>query len=151
MCPKWHTIYTVHLSTVHPCVHLTNVVSGIFCHAFILCVTPMSSILSVFKLLFVGCMCGFWVFVFQFVLELSSTGSVTICLSNWSWRYCSAVVCVGFTCLLFLVITCPVFVTCIVNDLSLWLWSPFPTNVPWVHSPPSSHWTATVDPFRMRP
>ena len=28
-----------------------------------------------------------------------------------------------------------------------WLWSPFSIIIPWVHSPPSSHWTATVDPM----
>ena len=32
-------------------------------------------------------------------------------------------------------------------DQLRWLWSPFPTIVPWVHSPPSSHWTTTVDPM----
>ena len=51
---QWHAIYTVPLSIVHPPVHLTNVISEICCHAFLLYVTCMSSILSVIKQFFVG-------------------------------------------------------------------------------------------------
>ena len=51
---KWHAIYTVLLSIVHHPVCLTNVISGFCCHSFLMCVSHMSSILSVFKLFFVG-------------------------------------------------------------------------------------------------
>ena len=50
-------------------------------------------------------------------------------------------------CCLLLVIILPVVVTCILYDLLWWLWSPFPTIMLWVHGPPSSCWTATVDPM----
>ena len=82
---------------------------------------------------------------FSICFRISSKGSVTICLSNWFQRYCSAVICVGFTCLLFLEIRHPVFVMCMVYGLSLLVWSPFPSIVQWVHSPLCSHWTAMVD------
>ena len=102
------------------------------------------SILSVLKLFILGvcvsCVC----------FRISSSGSVTMCLSNWSQRYCLAVICVGFTCLLFLVISHPVIVTCIMYDLLLWLWLPFPTTVPWVHGLPSSQWITTVDPIGIK-
>ena len=117
---------------------LTNVISEICCHAVMLCVTCMSSILSIFKLFFVGVCVVHRCLLFT-LFRKSSKGSVTMCLSNRSQWYWLAVICVGFTCLLFLVITCPVFITCIVYDLSLWLWSTFHTIVPWVCSPPSSH------------
>ena len=71
--------------------------------------------------------------------RMSSKATVTMCLSNQSQRYCLTVTCIGFTCLLLLVISHPVFVTHMVYHLSLWLWSPFLPIVPWVHSLPSSH------------
>ena len=40
---------------------------------------------------------------FSNCFRLSSNGSVIMCLSNCSQRYCSAVIYVSFTCLLFLV------------------------------------------------
>ena len=80
-------------------------------------------------------------FVLFKLLKMSST-----VFFSWSQRYYSAVMCVAFMCLLFLVIRWPVFVMCIIYDLLLWLWSPLPTTVPWVHHPPSPFWTATVDP-----
>ena len=43
-----------------------------------------------------------------------------------------------FDVLLFLVMMWTLFVTLIVYDCLLWLWSPLPTTVPWVHGPPSS-------------
>ena len=63
--------------------------------------------------------CSLWVYVwfigvcFSICFKMSSEGSVPRCLSYWSWGYCSAVICVGFTCLLFLVISHPVFI---------WIW-----------------------------
>ena len=61
---------------------------------------------------------------FSISFGMLSRGSVTMCLSN------TVVICVGFTFLVFLVISHPVFVTHIVYDLLFWLWSPFPTIVP---------------------
>ena len=46
---------------------------------------------------------------FSVCFRMSSRGSVTVCLSNWLQRYCLAVICVGIMCLLFLVISHPVF------------------------------------------
>ena len=107
------------------------------------------SLVSVPFLVFLNC--SLWVYVwstgncFSICFRMSSKGHVTMCLSNWSWRYCLAVICVGFTCLLFLVISHPVFVMCIVYDLWWWLWSPFPTIAPGVHSQSPSYWPATED------
>ena len=50
-------------------------------------------------------------------------------------------------CCLLQVIILPVLVTCILYDLLWWLWLSFPIIVPWVHDPPSSCWTTTVDPM----
>ena len=79
----------------------------------------------------------FWVW-FSNCFRMSSTGSIFLCFSYWPWGHCSAVICVVVTWLLILVINHPVFVMHIVYDMLLWLWSPFPTIVPWVHGPPSS-------------
>ena len=81
---------------------------------------------------------------------MSLRGSVTVCLSNWSKRYCIAVICVVFMYMLFLVVICPVFVMLQMYDLLLWLWYPFSTNVPLIHGPPSSNWITTVDPFEIK-
>ena len=54
---KWHTIYTALLSIVYPPDCFINVISWICCHSFLLCVTHMSSILSVLIVL-CGCICG---------------------------------------------------------------------------------------------
>ena len=59
----------------------------------------------------------------------------------------SAVTDVSLLCHLLHVILLPVVVSCIVYEWSWWLWSPLPTIVPWVHSPPSSCWTTKVDPI----
>ena len=77
--------------------------------------------------------------------KMLSNGSVLICLCSWSQRYCSAEICVGSMCCLFHVTSLPVSVMQMQYDLSWWFWLPFPSIVPWVHSPPSSHWTITVD------
>ena len=47
-------------------------------------------------------MCGLISVCFSMCFRMSSKGPVTMCLSNWSWRYCH-----------------PVFVMCMVYDLSL--------------------------------
>ena len=47
----------------------------------------------------------------------------------------------------FCVMHLPFVVSWIMYDLLWWLWLPVPTIVPWVHEPPSSHWTATADPM----
>ena len=54
---------------------------------------------------------------------------------------------VGLICCLLHVSIHPVLVTCILYDLLWWLWSSLPIIVCWVHGPPSSHWTATIDPM----
>ena len=61
--------------------------------------------------------------------------------------YSSAVIDIGLMCFLLHVIILPIVVTCLLYDQLWWLWSPLPTIAPWVHGPPSSHWTATVDPM----
>ena len=66
--------------------------------------------------------------------RMSSTGSIFQSFINWSQSYCSAITCVVFTCLLYQVVCCPVFVTLLCMILLLCLWSPFPTNCimgPW--------------------
>ena len=95
--------------------------------------------------LIVHCRCIFCFTVsgFQIVLDCLLE-DLSFCVSNWSLRYWLAVIYVVFTCLLFLVISHHVFVVCIVYDLLLWLWSSFPTTVPWAHGPLSSHWTTIV-------
>ena len=77
-----------------------------------------------------------------------SSSVFTVLLLNWSWRYCSAVMDVAFTWVHFLVISQLTFMIHIMYDLLLWLWFHPPSTVPWVHSPPSSHWTTTVHPNR---
>ena len=97
-----------------------------------------------------GCVFCFAVAGFKNYFSMSSTGSVILCSSNWSQRYCLAVICVVFTCLLFLVISHPLFFMHIVYDLLLCLWSSLPTTVPWAHGPPSSHWIIIVDLIRIK-
>ena len=41
----------------------------------------------------------------------------------------------------------PIVVICMLYEQLVWLWSPFPVIVPWVHGPPNSHWSTTVDPM----
>ena len=125
---KWHAIYTVLLSIVHLPVCVTNIISGICCHAFLLCATHMSYILSVLKLFFVGICVVHRCLFFQFVLDCLLKGlSLWVCPDDP--RGITQLLCIGFTCFLFLVISHPVFVTHVVYDLSLWSWSPFPTIV----------------------
>ena len=47
---------------------------------------------------------------FSSCVKMLSNGSILVCLCSWSWRYCSADICVGFTCYLFYVTSWPVFV-----------------------------------------
>ena len=79
--------------------------------------------------------------------RMASSGSVFVCLFTWLCRKFPAVIGVGPMCCLLHVIILPVLMTCILYDLLWWLWLPLSTTVPWVHGPPSSHWTATVDPI----
>ena len=50
-------------------------------------------------------------------------------------------------CHLFCVMCLPFVVSWIVYDLLWWLWSSMLIIIPWVHSLPSSQWTATADPI----
>ena len=126
--------------------------------------------LQLFGVLFIVCPCAMlvcvllWLFISVSCLLLSLSLSCTICWESdsycfnilsrgcsicwvsWSLRYCSAVIGIALMCLLFLVMTCPVFVTLIVQDLLLWLWLPVLITVPWVQGTPSSLWTTTVEP-----
>ena len=96
--------------------------------------------------------CSLWVCVifccecFSDCFRMSSTVS-TMFILNWSQRYCSAIMGVAFTCS----VPCdwPVFYMHIMYDLLLWLWTPLPSTVLWVHGPPFPHKTATVDPNRI--
>ena len=76
---------------------------------------------------------------------MSSRMSVVLSLDSWSLRYCSDVMDVAFTCLLFLVISHSISATCILYDWLLRLWSPLSTIVPWVQGLVSSLWTTTID------
>ena len=55
---------------------------------------------------------------FSSCVRMLSNGSVLVCLCSWSQKYCSAEICVGFTCCLFCVTSWPVFVMGIWYDLS---------------------------------
>ena len=79
--------------------------------------------------------------------RMASRVSVFVCFLAWLCREFSVVIGVGLMCCLLHVIILPVLVTCILYDLLWWLWLPLPTTVQWVHGPPSSHWTTTVDPM----
>ena len=57
---------------------------------------------------------------------------------TWSLWYCLAVMGVVLICLLFLLIICPLFVTLIQHNLSMWLALPLSITVPWVHGLASS-------------
>ena len=78
---------------------------------------------------------------------MALSGSVFVCLFGRLHRQCSADIGVGFMCHLLDVTILPVLVMHILYDLSWWLWLSLFSIVPWVHNPPSSHWTATVDPI----
>ena len=78
-------------------------------------------------------------------VRMLSSRSVFVCLFNCSWRYHSVDIGVGFMCCLLHVIVFPVVMMQILYNLLWCLWSPFSSMVPWVHGPPSSHWTTTVD------
>ena len=69
---------------------------------------------------------------------ISSNVSVILSLDSRSLRYCSDVMGVTFMCLLFLIISNPVYVMHILYEQSLWPWSPLSTIIPWVHCPQSS-------------
>ena len=95
---------------------------------------------------------GLWVLVhlcYSWCFSLSFKMSVlSLLLILWYGEYCLAVVGDVLISLLFLVMMCPVFITLILYDLSLWLTSSLSAIVSWIHSPPSSHLTVTVDHIR---
>ena len=86
---------------------------------------------------------------FSYCFNILSRWS-SACWVSWSLRYFLAVIGVALMFLLFLLIMKPVFVSLIVWDLLLWLWLPLSATMPWVHGPPSSHLSATVDPIGKR-
>ena len=100
-------------------------------------------------LLLVVCTLPYAIGLLLIDFSMSSNGSVHVfkCFVVWYWRYVSAVTDVGLMCHLLHVIHLPFVVSCIVYAWSWWLWSPVSTTVSWVHSLPSSHWTATADPM----
>ena len=138
---KWHAFYTVLLSIVYP-LFIWLILSLGFVVMLSCCMSLTWAPFLVFLKSPLWMYVWFIVVCFPIYFRMSSKGSVTMYMSNWFWSYCSAVICAGFTCVLFLVISHPLFVMCMVCDLSLWLWSPFATIVQWIHSPPSSCWTA---------
>ena len=101
---KWYTINTVFLLIVHSPVCFIDIISAII---KMLCCCVLLLLFSVWMLF----NWSLWMWVlficvwFSICFRMSSRRSVTMCLSNWSQRYYSDVVCVGFTCLLFLVIS----------------------------------------------
>ena len=80
-------------------------------------------------------------------VKMLSNGYVLICLCSWFQQHYSFQICVGFVCCVFHMTNLHVFVMWIGYDLSWWFWSLSPSIVPWVHGPPSSCWTTTVDPM----
>ena len=142
---KQHVIYIVFLFIVNFYFYLVILTLSCVLSCYVsLVLSPVGTLFHCLLLVFV-LYCSIW---FSNCFRMSSKGSIFLCLSNWCQRYCSAVIWAVFICLPFLVISHPVFVTFIVYDLLMWLWS-FPTIVPWVHGPPFSCWTATVDPIRI--
>ena len=88
-----------------------------------------------------------WMWIFSNVVQ---NGIKWICLCVFPSLVPHVVFCCYGCCLmccLLCMIIFPVVVTCILHDLLQWLWLPFPTILPWVHSPLSSHWTTTVGPM----
>ena len=144
---NWHVVKAVFLFIINCYPIWAAIPPGVDLHVTLPCVTCIvlrcSSLFtsSLWVCVMFCCLC------FSKYFRMSSTLS-TVLLLDWSHRYCSAIMGLAFKCLLFLVISQPIFVMHIMYDMSLWLWSPLPTTVPWVHSPPSSHWTSTVDPNR---
>ena len=107
-----------------------------FRYSILLCVTVIDW-RCVFSYLLIMIDCHiflglFFKLFYNVILRLCST------FVYWSLRYCLAVMGVAFICLLFLVTVCPAFCICIMYDMLLWLWSPFPSTVSWVHGPSSS-------------
>ena len=85
-----------------------------------------------------------------FVLKLSIMSysvPVVLSLDSWSLMYCSHMMSITFTYLLFPIISHLIFVMCVLYDQSLWLLSPLSSIISWVHSPQYPLWTATVDPL----
>ena len=116
----------------------------IFCPLFsshFLWVLSCSSYAAVLLIIFVAICC------FSSCVRMSSIRSALVSFFSCSQRYWSADICVGLICCLFHVTNLLVFVMRMMYDLLWWLWSPLPSIVLWVHGPPSSCWTATVDPM----
>ena len=86
---------------------------------------------------------GFWLELLT--TSVSGSAPALACFIDWYCKYLSAVIVVSLMCHLLHVMHLPLVVSCIVYDLSWWLWLPVPTTVPWVHSPLSSCWTTTAD------
>ena len=136
---KWYVIYTVlfaHCSFSHMfdwhCFWLF-ILPYVWLTLFLLLFDVLSCCVLLISCFLCGCClidhCWLWV-LFDICLvficfRMSFKGSVTMCLSNWSKRYYLNVIHVSITCLLFLVISHPFFVICIVYGLLLWSWSPF--------------------------
>ena len=137
------------LSIVHCYPTVIDIMAGILLHVVSLCVTIIVPSCT-FVYMFIVSVHYVLFCLFSNCFKLSSTVSVHIFLFNWSLSYCLAVISVAFMCLLFLVISHPVFVMHITCDLLLWLWPPSPIIMPWVHAPSSSQWTSTVDPIGMK-
>ena len=132
---KWHIIYIVF---VHCYPLVTTIFATILLHVISLCVTIITLNWNPVCLFIVN-VCYVVFCLFFKLFRMSSPLSVLRGLFNWSCRYGLAVISNVFMCLLFFVITNPFFVMCIMYDLLLWLWPTFPTTVPWIHGPPSSH------------
>ena len=83
------------------------------------------------------------------LFNISASGSVLVpCyLVDWYCMYVSAITAIGFMWCPLHVMHLPLDVNCIVYDFLWWFLLPVLTTVPWVHGPPSSHWTTTADPI----
>ena len=134
---KWHVIYT--FCSLFLVIFPWSWLCPALCH---LLSCYVSFVLFLFGTLFncslqlpffFCCVC------FSNYFRMASAGCIFLCLSNCSQRDCLAVICMDFTCLLLLVIIHPVFAVHIVLICCGGYGLPFPTIVPWVQNPPSSH------------
>ena len=113
-----------------------------------LCCLCMCVILHCFSCSVTNCVWVEWVSSYvQFVVLIPVIIHLVspLLLFNWFPKYCSTVISVCLMCLVFLVITHPVFMLGILYYLQFLSSLPCSINVPYVQGLPSSLWTATVD------
>ena len=99
---------------VHCCQPLATILTTILLHVILLCVTVIIPSWNFVCMFIVSVHYVVFCFFFQIVVGCFLQCDVLMFLFYMSHRYCLAVISVVFTCLLFLVISCLVFVMCFV-------------------------------------